>query len=327
MQLRAQFFILILLCGLLGGCATPTPQSRDFSFAFLADTQYNEREERAFANMLAALNKEQFAFVVHGGDFKAGSNAPCTDAIFTRRLAEYQQSENPFIFIPGDNDWVDCQRASNGSQDPLERLAKLRELFYRDDQSIGKRRIPVERQGAPTALDSTVRSVSMHYPENMRWQKNGIVFFTVNVQGSNDNVGFTATSDAEQRQRETSNIAWMHTAFEIAQRENAVGVVMFLQANPGFEEPLAKVARSAYLPFLRAFEATATAWNKPVMFAHGDTHQFRLLPYESPIDRKRIGNVTRLETFGSPHTNWVRVNVRPNNTQAPFEVVLGGMGY
>jgi Calcineurin-like phosphoesterase len=327
MKLIAQILGVILLGSLMGGCATPTPHNRDFSFVFIADTQYNKREERAFTNMLAALNQEQFSFIVHGGDFKAGSNAPCTDSLFTRRLVEYQQSENPFIFIPGDNDWVDCQRASNGSQDPLERLAKLRELFYPDDQSIGKRRIPVVRQSAPAALGSTVNSVLMRYPENMRWQKDGVIFFTVNVQGSNDNVGFTAASDTEQRQRETANIAWMHAAFEIAQRENAIGVVMFLQANPGFEEPLAKVAKSAYLPFLRAFEATASVWNKPVIFAHGDTHQFRLLPYESPIDRKRIANVTRLETFGSPHTNWVRVNVRPSNAQAPFEVILGGMGF
>lgn len=323
--LRSTGCLFALIC--LGACSTPAPHSRDFSFAFLADTQYNAREEFAFTNMLSALNKERLAFIVHGGDFKSGSNAPCEDALFTRRLEEYKESENPFIFIPGDNDWVDCQRASNGAQDPLERLAKLRAVFYATDESLGKRRITVTRQGDAGAAGSTVNGTVLQYPENMRWKKEGVVFFSVNVQGSNDNVGFTAASDAEHRIRESANIAWMQTAFDIAARENAVGVVMFLQANPGFEEPLAKVAKSAYLPFLRAFEAAATAWNKPVLFAHGDTHQYRLLPYQSPIDRKPILNVTRLETFGSPHTNWVRVNVSPANTAAPFAMVLGSMGF
>ena len=322
---RAIGGLATLIC--LSACTTSTPHSRDFSFAFLADTQYNAREEFAFSNMLSALNKEQFSFIVHGGDFKSGSNAPCEDALYTRRLEEYKQSENPFIFIPGDNDWVDCQRASNGAQDPLERLAKLRMLFYTSEESLGKRRITVARQGDARAAGSTVNGTVLHYPENMRWQKEGVVFFTVNVQGSNDNVGFSAASDAEQRVRESANIAWMQAAFDIAEHDNAVGVVMFLQANPGFEEPLAKVAKSAYLPFLRAFEASATTWNRPVLFAHGDTHQFRLLPYLSPIDRKPILNVTRLETFGSPHTNWVRINVTPANTNAPFAIMLGGMGF
>ena len=326
--------IIILFALVLNGCAsssslttatTSTSSNRDFSFGFMADTQYNAREEHAFSNMLAAVNKEQLAFIVHGGDFKSGSNAPCEDAIFTARLEQYQQSTNPFIFIPGDNEWVDCQRKSNGAQDPLERLAKLRTLFYATNESLGRRRITVERQG--DVVSTSAGGASPKYPENMRWKKEGIVFFTVNIQGSNDNVGFSAASDAEQKIREAANIAWMQEAFAIASRENATAVAIFLQANPGFEEPAAKVEKSAYPPFLKVFEATASAWKKPVLFAHGDTHQFRLRPYESPIDRKQITNITRLETFGSPSTNWIRVNVRPENTTAPFEAFAGSMGF
>lgn len=325
-----RIFLVVLVCAIFSGCVKIAPSSvdnsRDFSFAFLADTQYNEREERAFNTMLAALNKERFAFIVHGGDFKAGGNAPCTDALFLRRLTEFRKSENPFIYIPGDNEWVDCQRKSNGEQDPLERLAKLRELFYATDESLGVRRITVKRQ-VGFDLNNATNARVVNYPENMRWDKDGVHFFTVNIQGSNDNFGFTASSDAEQRIREAANIGWMHQNFDIAQRESAVAVVMFLQANPGFEEPTEKVVQNAYVPFIQAFEAKASAFNKPVMFAHGDTHQYRLLPYQSPIDRRTVSNITRLETFGSPHTNWVRVNVRPSNAHAPFEVILGGMGF
>ncbi len=308
----------------LAGCTTSTPSSRDFSIAFLGDTQYNPRDDLAFANMFAALNKEEFAFVFHVGDFKSGSDSPCTDSLFTARLAQYQQSTSPFIYIPGDNEFIDCQRKSNAVQNPLERIAKLRSLFYSSDESLGKRRIAVARQ---SDLVVAAGDPQRFYPENMRWQREGVVFFTVNVQGSNDGVGFNSAMDAEQRQREAANIAWMQAAFAVAQAENAVGVVMFSHANPGFEESSAKVAASAYPPFLRAFESAAQAWQKPVLFAHGDTHQYRLAPYRSPIDRKLIKNVTRVEAPGSPVTNWVRVTVRPDNAAAPFEVMLGGMGF
>ena len=309
---------------LLAGCATSTPSNRDFSIALLGDTQYNSRDDLAFANMFAALNKEQFAFVFHVGDFKAGSDSPCTDALFTARLKQYQQSSSPLVYIPGDNEFIDCQRKSNGAQDPLERIAKLRTLFYPNNESLGHRRIKVARQS--DAVDGA-GTPPTRYSENMRWQREGIIFFTVNVQGSNDGVGFNVAMDAEQRERETANIAWMQAAFALARAENAVGVVMFAHANPGFEEPSAKVAAGAYPPFLRAFEATAQAWQKPVLFAHGDTHQYRLAPYQSPIDRRPIANITRVETPGSPVTNWVRINVRPDHAAAPFEVMLGGMGF
>jgi hypothetical protein len=48
----------------------------------------------------------------------------------------------PFIFVPGDNEWTDCERLSNGAYDPLERLGKLRRLFWEDEFSLGKTQLP-----------------------------------------------------------------------------------------------------------------------------------------------------------------------------------------
>ena len=45
---------------------------------------------------------------------------------------------------------------------------------------------------------------------------------------------------------------------------------------------------------------------------HGDTHYFKV---DKPlIDEARpTPNITRLETFGSPNANWVRVDVDPSS--------------
>ena len=79
------------------------------------------------------------AFVVHVGDiehdprgYKRGKTGalPCTDDTFAQRKALFHTSKHPFILTPGDNDWTDCHYAEP-SPDPLERLAKLREVFFK----------------------------------------------------------------------------------------------------------------------------------------------------------------------------------------------------
>jgi hypothetical protein len=101
-------------------------------------------------------------------------------------------------------------------------------------------------------------------------------------------------------------------------------MVMFLQANPGFEEPPTAVAKSAYVPFLQAFEREIEKFGKPTLFVHGDTHEFRVdRPYRSPLNKRAIENVTRVEGYGSPRVNWVRIGVDENNRQQPFQISSG----
>ena len=74
-----------------------------------------------------------------------GSNKPCDDATFAARLKTFGRSVHPFIFTPGDNDWTDCGKASMGGFDPLERLAKVRALFFpAPGRTLGKRPLPAD---------------------------------------------------------------------------------------------------------------------------------------------------------------------------------------
>ncbi|MBL8514033.1 MAG: hypothetical protein JNJ55_08565, partial [Betaproteobacteria bacterium] len=137
--------------------------------------------------------------------------------------------------------------------------------------------------------------------------------------------GFDAASDAEQEVRTRANIAWMKEAFRRARDTNALGVVLFQQANPGFEEPVEVVKASALAEYVAAFEAEARFHALPVIFAHGDSHTFRIdQPYKSPLDKRMIGNVMRVEGYGSPHVNWVRISIEANNKSMPFRVESGG---
>jgi hypothetical protein len=303
--------VLIGLCG----CATRPPPA--FQFAVIGDLQYDRREEEAFPFLIDALNKEPLAFVVHLGDFKSGG-AICADELYLQRRAEFSRSHHAFVLVPGDNDWVDCRRKSNGSMDPLKRLDWLRSVFYPDDMSLGVKAMRLVRQSAGGGRFAA-------YRENVMWSAHGVVFATLNIQGSNDNVGFDAASDAEQRVRLAANAAWIEATFARAKKDGAIGVAFFQQANPGFEEPDAVVHKSAFVESTRAFEAAAAAAGLPVLFVHGDTHTFRVdKPYVSPLTRKPIANVTRLEGFGNPFIDWVRVGIDNTQRDNPFVIERGG---
>jgi hypothetical protein len=312
--------LVAALCLSLAGCATRPAGPGTYSFALIGDVQYNEAEEALFPHLLAAIDLEDIRFVVHVGDIKAGANVPCTDALYQKRRDEFNRSLHPFVFTPGDNDWVDCRRPTNGAMDPLESLNRMRSIFYQSSESLGQRKIMLTSQ-ADASIGDPVLS---RYRENTLWVSGGVVYATVNVQGSNDNVGFDSKSDAEQHDRERANVEWLKIAVNRARGTDILGLAIFMQANPGFEEPVAEVAKSAYVPFLRAFESLATSLAKPVLFAHGDTHTYRVdKPYLSPVDKKPVPNVVRVEGYGSPDVNWVRITVDPNNKSDPFYIESG----
>ena len=60
------------------------------------------------------------------------------------------------------------------------------------------------------------------------------------------------------------------------------------------------------------------AAGRPVLFAHGDTHYFRVdkplfwTGAAAPGERGRqLENFTRLEVFGFPEAHWIRIVVDP----------------
>jgi hypothetical protein len=245
---------------------------------------------------------------------------PCTDENFQRVLATFDKSADPFILTPGDNDWSDCNKLKVRKYDPLERLTKLRDMFFPEGRSLGKRTISVDSQ----AKDSDFKK----YRENLTWSYNGITFATLHIVGSNNNKGQTAEMDAEHAERTKANIAWMKKAFNEAKAKNSIGLVLLTQANPGFETrwtaslmgryfrifPEVKAperpAPNGYDEILDALAAQMETYNKPTAFVHGDTHLFRVnKPLLSKKTKHFFENFTRIETFGDPDTHWVRITV------------------
>jgi hypothetical protein len=242
------------------------------------------------------MNREDLAFAIHVGDFKDAGGMECSDALFKQRRDTFQLSHHAFFYTPGDNEWVDCRRARWAPHDPLERLAKLRELFFARDSSLGQQPLRAERQSA------------RGYPENMRWIVENVVFASVNIPGPDNH---RAAAPAEANRRTPAVLEWMREAFRIARKRKAPAVVIATQAN-------LFTGSAGYADIVKTLSAEARAYDGEALVVHGDTHWFT---FDKPL--ADVPNLTRLEVHGSPFVNWSYVTITIENGKARFSVTPG----
>jgi hypothetical protein len=251
--------------------------------------------------MLEAIGDEHVDFIIHAGDIKHG-NVPCSDALFMDRQRLFDASAAPFIYVPGDNEWSDCDRISAGHFDPLERLSRLRSLFYADDQSLGRKRIPLSRQPG-------------EFREHQRWKIGPVLFVTLNVPGPNNNWTPDNMPTGESSARTPQVLAWLREGFALAKSEKMKGIVVTMQGNPGFKHYRAGLGHAGYRDLLDALRAETLAFDGQVLLVHGDTHWHRIdQPLHHPQTGKRIEHFTRIETFGYPYLGWIKVII---DTETP----------
>jgi hypothetical protein len=279
---------------------TTTARAAQFAFAAFGDVPYTAAEELQLVSMIGEMNHERLAFIVHVGDFKS-SQMECSDELFLQRRDWFGLSHHPFVYIPGDNEWLDCPRAFWAPREPVERLRKLREVFFAGDSALGQRPLAVERQ------------VRRGFPEHLRWTMNDVLFVTLNVPGPSNN----ARMPQESQPRTAAVIEWMREAFTIARERKLPALVIGVQANLWS-------GNRAYEPIIAVLAEEAQRYRGEVLVVHGDTHWYR---FDRPLIDRRFGakvdNVTRLEVFGSPFVNWVYVTVTIENGRARFSATPG----
>jgi hypothetical protein len=288
---------------------------QEFAFALIGDLGYVPSEEPWFRNVLAELSKDTaLAFVVHVGDLSSPRLA-CTDEMQAQRLAQFTDLPHPLIYTPGDNEWADCHEEENVKGfDPLERLTKLRTVFFQGNHSLGGRTIPLIRQ----SRDSTFTK----YRENVRWDLGGVTFVTLHVVGSNNGLGRSPEGDAEFVERNKANMSWLRQSFAHAKEMNSRAMMIMQQANM-FPEwtpfPGKPKTPSGFTEVRMLLEQESTAFQKPVVLVNGDSHYFRIdNPFRksaSPGQRAMpsLENFLRVEVFGSPNHHWLHVTADPRD--------------
>jgi len=160
------------------------------------------------------------------------------------------------------------------------RLEAIRRVFFTRPASLGTQPIAQRRQP--------------DVPENARWEQSGVVFATLNVPGPSGG-GPTLLAD----------LAWLDKTFDRAQEIKAPAVMVIWQDDP---------TDGSSPDLVNRLRTRASAFSRPVMLVHGDTHHYKL---DNPW--RDVPNLTRLETFPTFTPEWVEVAVDPS-TPAVFTV-------
>ncbi len=282
--------------------------AQSFTFAAIGDVPYGPHEE--FAALVDKINTRSLAFTIHVGDIKSGSTV-CSDETFLSVRQLFDRFDRALIYTPGDNEWTDCHRVNNGRYDPLERLEKIRQLFFASNESLGKPRLPLQTQSSQKSFTPFV--------ENRRWSQGKVRFATLHLVGSNNNLQPGLPSSSEFAAREHANIAWLRETFAEATANKDDAVVLAMQADTFFGEPR---KGSGFVRWNAALAQEVAAWGKPVLLIQGDTHQYLIdNPLKDPSG-KPLRQLVRVVVPGEREADAVLIDVDTADTVTPFQFKL-----
>ena len=284
-----------LFLALLMVCAMGAEQRPGFRFLATGDVPYFPAAHRAYKELLEVAEAQSPAFVAHIGDIKS-AGTPCSDEAYESVRALFRGQPVPVVYTPGDNEWTDCHDKAAGSYDPIERLARLRQMFFDDPRVLRLDGLGVEHQAAP-------------FVENYRFLHGGVMFAAVHVVGSKNNRRpKDPPSMAEFRARDAANQQFLEDAFRIGRERGAQAVVVLFHADPDFERSKPKAGYRSTLATLRSLvDETAV----PILLIHGDSHEKRIDHPFKDARGKPIKRFTRLEVPGAPQVKGVMVGFHP----------------
>ncbi|MCG2582971.1 hypothetical protein [Massilia sp. TS11] len=202
---------------LLSACTAVLAAPRAYQFAAIGHLQGSETRLR---HSLAQAGEAPNAFIVATGI--KGQSEPCADSIYQQRRAMFDEALRPTIVVPAASDWSDC-RNSAGRSNAVERLNRLRELFYPDMQSLGSQKLKLGR----LSLNSKFRS----YAEYAEWEMGGVLYATLNLPSDNNHFRREAGRNSEFEDRLVANRNWLLRLFRVAKSKKLEAIVLFAEAD------------------------------------------------------------------------------------------------
>ncbi|MCC5929767.1 MAG: metallophosphoesterase [Cyclobacteriaceae bacterium] len=299
--LIAYYFFTAIFAGLIS-CS---PKEEPLVFYAIGDVPYHNPEDfDRLDNMIEHLNAQSPGFTVHVGDIKSGSSL-CSDDYYQEIYQRFIQFKHPFFYTPGDNEWTDCDRPLCGEYDPMERLDKIREIFFSEG-------VPMTNAGQMPAQSQSRESGYEKFAENALWQYGGVVFGTLHIVGSNNNLFPNHEAKlAEYQERNTANLYWLERIFQEAENKKPLGVVIFLHAALRYFQ----AENNGFSDITRVLQEKTLAFGKPVLVIYGDHHKFMVDKPMRTEDKKVVVNYTAVQVFGDRDMHAVKFTIDQNNPQ------------
>jgi hypothetical protein len=177
-------------------------------------------DENRFRHALDAADDKSTAFVVVTGI--KGAREACSDKLYQQRRELIGDARRPTVVVPAASDWTDC-RNSAGRSNAIERLNRMRELFYGEPKTLGARKLPLTRQ----SMSPRFRS----YAENAHWSVGKVLYATLNLPANNNHYVTEAGRNSEYEDRLVANRFWLNRLFAIARRDRLEAIVLFAEGD------------------------------------------------------------------------------------------------
>jgi hypothetical protein len=219
---RRRFFSLAVLVAL------PLAAAPDDAHRFgVIGHSFGNGGEAQLKRAIGDTSEKSLAFVVVTGI--KGLDEGCSDKLYQKRREMIADARRPMIVAPAGSDWAEC-RNSAGRSNAIERLNRLRELFFAEPASLGARPLPLTRQ----SMSPRFRS----YAENAHWEVGKVLYATVNLPANNNHYSPAAGRNSEYEDRLVANRFWLNRLFAIARRDKADALVLFSEGDlKPFSEP------------------------------------------------------------------------------------------
>ncbi|MEO7746500.1 MAG: hypothetical protein ABIV05_09770 [Actinomycetota bacterium] len=288
-----------------------------YRIALNGDMPYGDRGRAEYPNVIKEINAFRPAFTLFDGDTKSGSGT-CPDSFYPANKAAYWDVyRQPAVYAVGDNEWTDCDRASNGGYDTNSRLAIIRQTYFSTPYSLGQHPLRVERAAG--------------YPEIQRFTKGKVTYVVLHVTGSNNNYpvldaagkpvldskGRVDGDAAEAAARDAANQAWLRQSFELAKAGGSVAVMVVLQADMDWyhQFPLTPGTTDGFAATRKTLLQQTVGFTGQVVLVNGDSHSFVVDKPLADTKGETVENFTRVQTFGSAQNHWVSADVDPRDPQ------------
>lgn len=271
-------------------------QPESFDFGVIAHPAQVDPGGNLLQQAINASNENDLAFVVVNG-IKSDSGS-CSDSAYSRSRKIFNRSENALIVSLAASDWINC-KTKNGKSIAIDRLNRMRDLFFADDASFGNNDISLIRQSSSAKFRS--------YAENARWEYKEILFATINLPADNNHYLPDAGRNSEFEDRAIANREWLERIFVYAAQRKNRAIVLFCDGNPLIVPDAAKLAklkgrRDGFIEIRKQLTALAKKFPGKVLLLHSQT-QVKAAAMQWQAN---IGSM-------SVNTGWAKIRVQAGN--------------
>ncbi|HSY28808.1 MAG TPA: hypothetical protein VK832_14965 [Burkholderiaceae bacterium] len=290
-------------------CIPAAAQPAEFNFGVIGQVITTANDGSPLVQAITESDADDLAFVVANG-FKRVDET-CSDQLYELRRDLLSNAKNGLILSLAGSDWSECKNA-NGHSTAVERLSRLRELFFVDEFSFGASKIPLIRQSNAAKYRS--------YVENARWAVGSVLFTSVNLPSMNNHYRMEAGRNSEFEDRLIANRDWLHHTFAVAKFNHMTSVVLICDGDP-LQKPGTQrlfdsnIKRDGFAEIRQQLTALAGKFPGKVLIIH-NRFDGRGARSDAIVWH---GNVGELEVG----TEWVKVGVKAENP-ARFNATRGG---